>query len=161
MKPEERLGNILVARSLTIGTAESCTGGLIANRITNVPGSSGYFEGGFITYSNKAKTLFLGVPEEAIDRNGAVSYVVASAMARGAREKLGVDMAVAVTGIAGPGGGVPGKPVGTVFIGLATGKGTFVREFHFTGTRRSIKRQTADRAMEFIIDHLEGRTTEE
>ncbi len=120
-------------------------------------GSSEYFEGGFVTYSNRAKTLFLGVPEETIAKNGAVSPVVARAMAEGAREKLGVDIAVAVTGIAGPGGGSPGKPVGTVFIGLATGGKTSVREFHFSGTRQKIKRQTSDEALAFILDYLEGR----
>ncbi len=158
MTSEERLGRILGARRLTLGIAESCTGGLIASRITNVAGSSEYFEGGFVTYSNRAKTLFLGVPEETIEKHGAVSPDTARAMARGAREKLAVDLAVAVTGIAGPGGGSPEKPVGTVFIGLAAGGGqTCVREFHFSGTRRKIKKQTADRALMLILDHLEGK----
>ena len=154
---EERIGRILNARGLKLGIAESCTGGLIASRITNVAGSSEYFEGGFVTYSNRAKTLFLGVPEGTIGKHGAVSANTARAMARGASKRLGVDLAVAVTGIAGPGGGSPEKPVGTVFICLAAGGQTCVREFHFSGTRRKIKKQTADEALIFILDHLEGR----
>ena len=157
MTLEEKIGRILAGRSLTLGTAESCTGGLIAGRITNVAGSSEYFEGGFVTYSNRVKTLFLGVPEKTIESSGAVSAATAAAMARGAGERLGVDLAVAVTGIAGPGGGTPDKPVGTVFIGLAAGGRTYVREYHFSGTRRKIRQQTSEKALEFVLDYLEGR----
>ena len=119
MKIEEKLVKTLTARSLSLCTAESCTGGLIAGRITSVPGASASFEGGVVTYSNRAKTALLGVPAEVIERHGAVSGEVARAMAEGARERLGTDIAVAVTGIAGPAGGSPEKPVGTVFISLA------------------------------------------
>lgn len=157
MTPREQLGRKLAEGSVTIATAESCTGGLIASRITGVAGSSAYFEGGFVTYSNRAKTILLGVPAEIIERHGAVSAETARAMAQGAREKLNVDIAVAVTGIAGPGGGTPDKPVGTVFICVAAPAGTFVRGFHFPGTRQKVRKQTADEALAFVLDCLEGR----
>jgi len=157
MTPQEQLGRKLAGRSMTIATAESCTGGLIASRITSVAGSSAYFEGGFVTYSNEAKTILLGVPPEIIEKHGAVSAETARAMARGAREKLNVDIAVAVTGIAGPGGGTADKPVGTVFISVAVPEKIFVREFHFPGTRQKVRKQTADEALAFVLDCLEGR----
>jgi len=156
MTRERRLGRELARRSITIATAESCTGGLIACRITNVAGSSGYFEGGFVTYSNRAKTILLGVPAGIIEKHGAVSAETARAMARGAREKLNADIAVAVTGIAGPGGGTADKPVGTVFICVAVQEKTFVREFHFPGTRYRIRKQTADEALALVLDYLDG-----
>lgn len=107
---------------LTIGTAESCTGGLIGGAITAIPGSSAAYIGGVVSYSNALKTSLMGVPAEMISQHGAVSEYVASAMALGAMERLGVDLAVAVTGIAGPGGGSEEKPVGTVWISLAKGQ---------------------------------------
>jgi len=159
VKIEERLVKVLAARSISWCTAESCTGGLIAARITGVPGASGCFEGGFVTYSNRAKTLLLGVPPEIIEKHGAVSSETARAMAQGAREKLNVGIAVAVTGIAGPAGGSAAKPVGTVFISLAAKGTTSVREFHFEGTRRQIRRRSADEAFILVLDHLEGRVS--
>ena len=157
MKIEEKLVKTLTARSLSLCTAESCTGGLIAGRITSVPGASASFEGGVVTYSNRAKTALLGVPAEVIERHGAVSGEVARAMAEGARERLGTDIAVAVTGIAGPAGGSPEKPVGTVFISLAARGTTSVRGFLFEGTRRVIRRRSGDEALLFVLDHLEGK----
>lgn len=157
MEIEEKIGKILRERGLTIATAESCTGGLIADRITNVNGASQYFEAGFITYSNRAKCRFLSVPEEVIAKHGAVSAETAGFMARGAKAAASADMAVAVTGIAGPTGGTPQKPVGTVFMALAiTGGNTLVRGFAFKGDRKSIKDQTAREALALILDSLEG-----
>lgn len=154
---EERIGRILKEKSLKIAVAESCTGGLIANRITNVQGASEYFEMGFVTYSNDAKELFLFVPEEMIAMAGAVSYEVAQLMAQGVRELTDVDVALSVTGIAGPGGGTPEKPVGTVYIGLAGKEGVFVRKFLFSGDRIEIKQQTSEEALKMVLDVLEGR----
>jgi PncC family amidohydrolase len=160
MKTEERLVKTLTARSLSLCTAESCTGGLIAGRITSVPGASACFEGGVVTYSNRAKTILLGVPGEVIEHHGAVSEEVARAMAQGARGRLGTDIAVAVTGIAGPAGGSPEKPVGTVFISLATPGTTSVRGFRFEGTRSEIRRRSGDEALNFVLDHLDGKVSE-
>ncbi|MCX5809104.1 MAG: CinA family protein [Proteobacteria bacterium] len=157
MEIEEKIGRILKEKGLTIAAAESCTGGLIASRITDISGASEYFEAGFITYSNKAKTSFLSVREEVINRYGAVSYEVAKLMAEGVRNIAGVDIGVSVTGIAGPAGGTLEKPVGTVFVGLATGKGTSVRNFLFTGNRLEIKQQTSEAALTFVADYLEER----
>lgn len=157
MEIEETIGRILKEKGLKIAVAESCTGGLIASRITNISGASEYFEAGFITYSNKAKTSFLSVPEEVINRYGAVSYETAKLMAEGAKNAAGVNIGVSVTGIAGPTGGTPEKPVGTVFMGLATGDGTSVRNFLFTGSRLEIKQQTSEAALIFVADYLEGK----
>ncbi len=116
---ETRIGRILRERRMKIAVAESCTGGHISNRITNIQGASDYFDMGFVTYSNDSKELYLFVPEEVLAEKGAVSSEVAKAMAEGLREATHADIALSVTGIAGPGGGTPGKPVGTVFVGLA------------------------------------------
>jgi nicotinamide-nucleotide amidase len=137
--------------------AESCTGGYIANRITNIQGASDYFDMGFVTYSNDSKELYLFVSEEIIAEKGAVSREVASAMAEGVREATGADVALSVTGVAGPGGGSPEKPVGTVYVGLATKDGNFVRKFLFSGDRISIKEQTSEEALKMVLDYLEGR----
>ncbi len=154
---EKEIGGILRERGLRIAVAESCTGGLIANRITNIQGASDYFDIGFITYSNDSKELFLFVPEEIIAEKGAVSSEVAKAMAEGVIEATGADIAVAVTGIAGPGGGSPEKPVGTVYVGLALRNQVFVRKFLFSGDRISIKIQTSEEALKMVLDYLEGR----
>ncbi len=157
MEIEKKLGKLLREKSLTMATAESCTGGLIAHRITNVSGSSDYFEAGFVTYSNRAKTLFLAVPKDVIEKRGAVSNEVARSMAEGARNATGADIGLAVTGIAGPTGGTMEKPVGTVYIGVSCSAGTFVRHFLFTGTRRRIKNQTSEAALSLVLNCLEGR----
>jgi PncC family amidohydrolase len=154
---EETIGKILRERHLKIAVAESCTGGLIANRITNIEGASDYFEMGFVTYSNDSKELFLFVPEEIIFEKGAVSSEVARAMAEGVRENTGADVALAVTGIAGPGGGTPEKPVGTVYIGLAGRDSIHVRKFLFSGDRIAIKTQTSEEALKLVLHYLEGR----
>ncbi|OPX98619.1 MAG: Nicotinamide-nucleotide amidohydrolase PncC [Syntrophorhabdus sp. PtaU1.Bin002] len=156
---EERIGSILREKGLRIAVAESCTGGLIANRITNIQGASDYFDMGFVTYSNDSKEVFLFVPEDVIAAKGAVSSEVARAMAEGVREATGVDVALSVTGIAGPGGGSPEKPVGTVYIGLAAESGAFVRKFLFSGDRISIKTQTSEEALKMMLDYLEDKVT--
>lgn len=154
---EEKIGRILRERRFKIAVAESCTGGLIANRITNIQGASDYFDMGFVAYSNDSKELFLFVPEEVMAKKGAVSSEVVKAMAEGMRETTGVDIALSVTGIAGPGGGSPEKPVGTVYVGLASKDNVFVRKFLFSGDRISIKTQTSEEALKMMLDYLEGR----
>lgn len=155
MRLEKKIGRQLAKHSLSLCTAESCTGGLVAGRITNVSGASGCFEGGFITYSNAAKSRIIGVPKELIEKYGAVSDETARAMAEGARKRLFTDMSVAVTGIAGPTGGTPDKPVGTVYIAVARDGKTSVRKFMFTGTRYGIRRQTTEEALKFMLDEME------
>ena len=157
MRLEEKVGSKLRESRLKIATAESCTGGLIANRITNISGASEYFEAGFITYSNRAKNVFLAVPEEVITKKGAVSHDVAELMAEGVRQATGVDIGLSVTGIAGPTGGTLAKPVGTVYIGISCTVGIFVRGFLFNGDRTEIKKQTSDAALTLVLDYLEGR----
>jgi PncC family amidohydrolase len=157
MELEKQIGKLLREKGLAIATAESCTGGLIANRITNVSGASDYFEAGFVTYSNRAKTAFLAVPEDVVKKRGAVSPEVARLMAAGVKKVTGASLGLAVTGIAGPTGGTEEKPVGTVYIGISTGFGTFVRHFLFSGTRRKIKSLTSEAALTFVLDYLEGR----
>jgi nicotinamide-nucleotide amidase len=157
MSPEDRLNAILSQRHLTLAAAESCTGGLISSRITDVAGSSDYFLAGLVTYSNEAKEKFLSVPHDLIAAKGAVSAEVARAMAQGAQAAVGADIAVAVTGIAGPGGGSKEKPVGTVYMGLAAEASSWVRHHVFAGDRLTIKRQTSEEALKFVLDFLEGR----
>lgn len=158
MRLEKKVVRHLVKHSLSVCTAESCTGGHVAGRITNVSGASGCFEGGFITYSNAAKDRLIGVPGELIEKYGAVSAETARAMAEGAREKLGTDMSVAITGIAGPTGGTPDKPVGTVYIAVAREGITDVRKFQFAGTRHAIRRQAAEEALRFVFDEIRALT---
>ena len=136
-----------------IATAESCTGGLIAANLTEIAGSSDVFERGFVTYSNPSKTELLGVPADLIVQSGAVSESVARAMAEGALTHARVDIAVAVTGIAGPGGGSADKPVGLVFIGAAkVGDPTIVERHVFPGDRAEIRRATVQRALELLLN---------
>lgn len=143
------LGRRFVARGWRVATAESCTGGLVAGAITSVAGSSDWFERGFVTYSNEAKLQMLGVPSELLDRHGAVSEPVAIAMARGAVGGSRADCAVSITGIAGPGGGSPAKPVGMVCIGLATRDGNArARTFQFDGSRAEVRRASVVAALE-------------
>ncbi len=154
---EEKAGSLLKQRGLKLAVAESCTGGLIGSRITDIAGASDYFEAGFITYSNRAKMLFLSVPEQVIVSKGAVSSETAMLMAEGARKTTGVDVGLSVTGIAGPAGGTLEKPVGTVYVAISCEAGTFARRFLFQGGRQEIKRQTSDAALTFLLDYLEGR----
>lgn len=152
---ETRIGERLASLGWTLTTAESCTGGLIASRITDVAGSSDYFVGGAVAYSNRIKETLLGVPSEVLETKGAVSAETAEAMAKGARKRFGADLAVGVTGIAGPGGGAADKPVGLVYIAVAGPNGRRVTRNLFSGSRREIKEQTAARALEMIWEHME------
>ena len=147
---EEVVGRLLKRRGWRIATAESCTGGLIGHRITEVPGSSDYFERGVVAYSNRAKVELLGVSEELIRKHGAVSPQVAEAMAKGIRERTGAEVGLGVTGIAGPTGGTPRKPVGLVYIGVAMPEGVWVREFRFVGERSQIKFRASQAALDMV-----------
>jgi len=144
---EAVVGDLLRERALTIAVAESCTGGLLASRLTDVPGSSDYVERGVVCYSNRSKTELVGVPEEMIREHGAVSEPVARAMADGIRERARASIGVGVTGIAGPGGGTPQKPVGTVAIAVVSGDEARVRSFQFLGGREMVKFQAAQSAL--------------
>lgn len=149
------------AQQCMIATAESCTGGLISSSLTAVPGSSSTFLCGFVTYADEAKTRLLGVPSAAIDELGAVSDVVAAAMAEGAVAHSGADMAVAVTGIAGPGGGTTEKPVGLVYLSLAErNEDAVVKRYVFAGTRDDIRRSTVGAALELLHSRLIERKDE-
>ncbi|MCX6120308.1 MAG: competence/damage-inducible protein A [Ignavibacteriales bacterium] len=147
---EDTIGKLLSERKLTIAIAESCTGGLIADRMTNVSGSSNYFERGIITYSNKSKTDELDVPSELISQHGAVSREVAEAMALGIRTRSNTDIGISTTGIAGPTGGSTEKPVGLVWIGYSDKDKTFALQFNFGGGRRIIKERAAQAALELV-----------
>ena len=150
------LNQLLQGKGLKLATAESCTGGLIADRITNVPGSSEYFLGGIVAYAYEAKVALLGVSWDALQKYGAVSREIVVAMARGARTALGADLAVSVSGIAGPGGGLPDKPVGTTWIGLSTAGGDWARKFVWDGDRLQNKALSVEAALQFVLDYLEG-----
>ena len=151
----ERLQGICLGRGLTVALAESCTGGLVASAITEVAGSSGYFLGGVVSYSNEAKTALLGVPQPALDAHGAVSAQVAKAMAAGAQARFGAALAASVTGVAGPDGGSPEKPVGLTYVGLVDGATAEVRRFSFAGDR-GVNREAAARAtLEWLIEAAE------
>ena len=151
---ETKIIRRLTDRKQTLSLAESCTGGYISHRLTNVPGASAVFSSGLVTYSNAAKQTFLGVRAETLDRYGAVSEPVAREMAEGARHASHTDYALAVTGIAGPGGGTPEKPVGTVFIALATSTETTVLRRSNPGDRLAFKETTADQALELLAASL-------
>jgi nicotinamide-nucleotide amidase len=146
---EAVVGDLLKARGLTIAAAESCTGGLLLGRLTEIPGSSAWVIGGVVAYANEVKVRDLGVPPALIEEHGAVSEPVAIAMANGVRERLGADLAVAITGIAGPSGGTDAKPVGMVVI-AATGLGERVRTFKFTGDRRMVRALSTAAALDMV-----------
>ena len=147
---EEVVGRILTERKLRLSVAESCTGGLIADRITNVPGSSNYFERGLITYSNESKAAELHVPAALMREHGAVSREVAEAMAAGVRATSGTDIGLSTTGIAGPSGGTPEKPVGLVWIGYADARETLALRFNFGDDRRRVKERASQAALELV-----------
>ena len=151
---EEVVGQMLRERALAVATAESCTGGLLASRLTDVPGSSDYVERGVICYSNRAKAELLGVPEAMIREHGAVSEPVGLAMARGIRERARTDLGVGITGIAGPTGGTPAKPVGTVVVALAWAGGERVRTLWFPGDREQVKFHASQAALDMVRRHL-------
>jgi nicotinamide-nucleotide amidase len=152
---EQVVGGLLAAQGLTLAVAESCTGGLIAKRVTDVPGSSRYFLSGIVAYSNQAKIGLLGVPAELIEARGAVSPEVAEAMARGVRQRAGADVGVGVTGIAGPEGGTPEKPVGLVYIGLAVGDQVEHRKLQIPGDRERVRELTTQLAMDWVRRRLQ------
>ena len=147
---EAVLGDLLVAKGMTIAVAESCSGGLLASRMTDVPGSSAYFERGVVCYSNRAKIEWIGVPEALITAHGAVSEPVAEAMAAGVRDLAASSVGIGITGIAGPGGGTPEKPVGTVAIAVVTPSARSVRTFQFVGPRDMVKFQSTQAAMNML-----------
>ena len=154
---EEKLGALLRKRRKTLAIAESCTGGLAGHLVTNVPGSSDYFEGGITVYQNRMKSKLLGVPRNVLGRFGAVSAETAKVMAEGVRRTFGADLGIGITGIAGPSGGTAKKPVGTVFIGVADGKTVFVRKFFFIGKREDVKLKAARSALLLLVQFLSGR----
>ncbi len=152
------IGQLLRKHRLTLSIAESCTGGLIGHRITNIPGSSQYFMGGVVVYSNEAKTKLLGVDPNTLKNFGAVSAETAKEMAEGVKNSIPSDIGIAVTGIAGPNGGTKEKPVGTVFIGLCSKKGTFIQRYRFFGNRMQIKLNTSTMALDWIRRYINGDT---
>jgi nicotinamide-nucleotide amidase len=151
-----RVGRHLLNSRRGVATAESCTGGWIAKALTDIAGSSQWFVEGFVTYSNESKTLRLGVPRSVLRSDGAVSEAAVRAMAAGALRRTGAQLAVAVTGIAGPGGAVPGKPVGTVWLGWAERRGraihVVVQLKHFRGDREAVRRKTVRAALEGLLE---------
>lgn len=154
---ERVVGELLAARRTTVAFAESCTGGLVSHRLTNVPGSSAYYRGGINAYSNEAKTQLLGVTEDLLAAHGAVSEEVAGAMAEGARRALGADVAVGVTGVAGPDGGSAEKPVGTVCFGLAAAdRPTVTRRYQLWGNREWVKLLSSQIALDWVRRHELG-----
>ena len=150
----EKLACLLFARGETLSTAESCTGGLISALITSLPGSSGWFTGGVVSYANEIKTGLLGVPEEIIAAYGAVSEPCALAMASGAAKILSTTHSLAVTGIAGPDGGSPGKPVGTVWLAWSVAGRTTAKRCLFAGDRAQVRSQAAAAAMAGLLERL-------
>ena len=151
---EERLGEVLTVRGMTLAVAESCTGGLLASRITDVPGSSVYFRGGVTAYQNDLKEHLLAVPASILSQYGAVSAEAAKAMALGCKDLLASNIAVATTGIAGPGGGSAEKPVGLVYIAVATAEGIRCQRFVWDGDRLANKAQSVDAALKLVLDRL-------
>jgi len=154
MRVEMTIGKLLRARGETLSIAESCTGGLVSDRITNVPGSSVYFMGGMVNYSNESKAKHLGVSLVEIRKHGAVSSEVAGKMAQGVRRAFGATFGLSTTGIAGPTGGTKNTPVGTVFIGFSNGKRTWVKKFDLKGSRREIKKKAAEKALSILQECL-------
>jgi PncC family amidohydrolase len=154
---EKVVGRLLTEQKLTIALAESCTGGLIAHRLTNVPGSSAYLIGGAVSYANVAKERMLGVSHQTLQEHGAVSEETAREMARGVRRLLQTDIALAITGIAGPSGGTPEKPVGLTYIALIAKDLERCERYLWKGDRRANKEQSAEAALEMLREYLEAR----
>lgn len=152
----QHTGTLLRTRQLKIATAESCTGGLLGDVFTDVPGSSDYFVGGVIAYAYEAKTALLGVSPELLLKYGAVSEETARAMAHGIRERLGADITLALTGILGPGGGLPTKPVGLVYIALLADNADWCRKFAWHASRIENKHSSVYAALEMLMEYLEG-----
>ncbi len=154
MKLEKLIGNLLRENGWTLSIAESCTGGLICDRITNVPGSSDYFEGGMVNYSNESKARHLGIPLKYIKRYGAVSPQVAKKMAEGVRKAFNTTFGLSTTGVAGPTGGTKRAPIGRVFIGFADGRKTRIKKLDLKGNRREIKEKATEKAMQFFYGKI-------
>jgi len=153
---EQKIGDLLRKKGLTLGAVESATGGLISHRITNVPGSSDYYKGSVTAYSNETKIKVVGIKEETIKKYGSVSFQVAEEMAEGGRKLLVVDICLADTGIAGPSGATPGKPVGLFYLGLSHQGGTYSRKHHFKGDREQNKKSAAEAALRWLKEYLEN-----
>jgi nicotinamide-nucleotide amidase len=151
---EKTIGNLLREGGWTLSVAESCTGGLICDRITNVSGSSDYFMGGMVNYSNESKAEHLGVPLSIIKRHGAVSQQVARRMAQGVRKAFHTTFGLSTTGVAGPTGGTKRSPIGRVFIGIYDGKRTWVKKLDLKGSRREIKKEATEEALQFFYERL-------
>jgi PncC family amidohydrolase len=152
----EQVGSLLIQRNLKLALAESCTGGLVSSLITDVPGSSDYFLGSAVTYANSNKTALLGVRQTTLAEHGAVSPQAAEEMAQGARRLFGADLAVAVTGIAGPAGGLPGKPVGLVYLHLSAPDVEIGERHVWDSDRAGNKRLSAEAALRLLARHLEA-----
>jgi PncC family amidohydrolase len=150
----QQVGELLRARRLKLATAESCTGGLLGDLITRIPGSSDYYVGGVIAYAYEAKTALLGIAPEFLLAHGAVSVETALAMARGVRERLKADIGIGITGILGPGGGLPNKPVGLVYIALLASDADWCRQFVWSGNRLENKDRSASAALELLKEYL-------
>ena len=151
---EKTLAKILLKKKLTVAVAESCTGGLMAHTLTNTPGSSRYFFCGIVAYANQTKIHLLGIPLSLIKEHGAVSQQIAIAMAQNIKHLTQTSIGIGITGIAGPGGGLPLKPVGTVFIAVTYGHHTYFKKFAFRGNRLKIKEQTRDAALLLLYQCL-------
>ena len=158
MRLEKLIGNRLRERGWTLSIAESCTGGLICDRITNISGSSDYFMGGMVTYSNESKAEHLGIPLSIIKRQGAVSQQVARRMAQGVQKAFHTTFGLSTTGVAGPTGGTKRSPIGRVFIGISDGKRTWVKKLDLEGSRRAIKEKGAGESLVFLHGILIERT---
>jgi PncC family amidohydrolase len=154
MSLEQDIGNLLRQQGLTLGIVESATGGLVSHRITNIPGSSDYYKGSVTAYSNEAKIRVVGVSEATINQYGAVSPQVAEEMAEGGKKILAADICLADTGIAGPGGATPEKPVGLFYIGLSHGERTYSRKHNFQGDREQNKQSAAEAALSWLKEYL-------
>jgi PncC family amidohydrolase len=154
---EIEVGHLLKERNLKLGVAESCTGGLLGSRITDVPGSSEYYLAGIVAYAYEAKVALLGVSWDTLNSKGAVSRETVLEMARGARRALNVDIALSVSGIAGPGGGTPDKPVGTTWIGLVARDTEQAKLFQFSGDREQNKVSAVDAALTLLLNYLRAR----
>jgi nicotinamide-nucleotide amidase len=154
MRLEKAIGDHLKNKGWTLSIAESCTGGLICDRITNISGSSEYFMGGMVNYSNESKVNHLGIPLDDIKKHGAVSSLVARKMAQGVRKAFRTRLGLSTTGVAGPTGGTKRSPIGRVFVGIARGRRTWVRKLDLRGSRREIKEKAAERSLEFLYEIL-------
>jgi PncC family amidohydrolase len=156
---EVQVGRLLRERKLKLALAESCTGGLLGNRITDVAGSSEFFWGGVVAYAYEAKAALLGVSWDTLNQRGAVSRETVLEMAHGTRRALSTDIGLSVSGIAGPGGGTPEKPIGTTWIGLVAEEGEWAKVFQFSGDREENKASAVDAALMLLLNYLQGKQT--